>query len=209
MYRVANVIHHDFEMAFEDFEDRKAWPEHWPIDSKVDFKGEYASQSPVGNMHVATRGGGANGTARYLALRGVNSDQFYAEATPRWYRPRQALDLRDTRASVWLKAVTPLTVNPGYSPYLFLADYCEQTHTYCGWYVKQPLRVGAEWMLNEIDLRNDESFWVRYSHDRPLDTVLSRVGFIGVMYLRGTNYHGVGAKGLLGIDEFSYNLPLP
>jgi len=99
MYRVANVIHHDFEMAFEDFEDRKAWPEHWPIDSKVDFKGEYASQSPVGNMHVATRGGGANGTARYLALRGVNSDQFYAEATPRWYRPRQALDLRDTRAS--------------------------------------------------------------------------------------------------------------
>ncbi len=209
MLTTTRLVHHDFEMTHEEFEDRKAWPEYWPIDSKVDFTGDYASQSPVGNMHIGTRGGGAAGTGRYLALRGVNSDQFYVEATPRWYRPRAALDLRDTRAALYLKAITPLTVNEGYQPYLFIDDYCGETQSYCGWYVNQPLRVGTTWTFNELDLLNDESLWVRYSHQRPLDTVLSQVGFIGLMCLCGTKFHGVGAKGILGLDEFRYHIPLP
>jgi hypothetical protein len=206
-----DIVHHDFELDFEDFEERKAWPLRAPVNATGggDWRGEYASQSPLNAMHIATRGGGANGTARYLALRGNQSDQFYAEATPRWYRPRVALDLRDTRATLHLKAVTPLTVHPGYAPYLFIDDYCEETHTYCGWYLNQSLQVGPAWTLNTCDLRQDERRWVRYSQTRSLDTVLSRVGFIGVMYLRGTQFTGVGAQGVLGLDEFTYGLPLP
>ena len=34
-----------------------------------------------------------------------------------------------------------------------------------------------------------------------------QVGFIGVMYLRGTEYQGVDARGVLGLDEFKYNIP--
>jgi hypothetical protein len=142
-----------------------------------------------------------------LPVPGPREVKISVEATPRWYRPRQALDLRDTRASLWLKVITPLTVNPGYHRHLFIADYCEDSQTYCGWYVKRPLSVRPEWTFNEISLPADEAHWVRYSLDRDLDTVLSRVGFIGVMYLRGMTYKGVGARGILGIDEFRYNLP--
>ena len=31
--------------------------------------------------------------------------------------------------------------------------------------------------------------------------------FIGVMYLRGKDFKGVNATGILGIDEFRYNIP--
>lgn len=202
------VVHHNFEFSKEEFEKRKAWPIKPQVTPVLDWEGEYASQSPLNQMHIATEGGGAEGTASYLALVGTNSDQFYAEATPRWYRPRVALDLRNTRTRFYLKAIKPVTVANGYHPYLFIDDFDDVTNTYCGWYLSKPLRVGKDWTPNDLALRNDESLWTRYSSDRPLDTVLGRVGFIGVMYLRGIEYKGVNANGILGIDEFRYNLPL-
>ena len=106
-----------------------------------------------------------------------------------------------------MKAITPIQVNEGYHPYLFIDDYQEENN-YCGWYVNKPLQVGATWTFNQVDLLNDGKIWTRYSGDRSLDNVLSNVGFIGVMYLRGINPRGVNARGILGIDEFKYNIPL-
>jgi hypothetical protein len=198
------IIHHGFDFSPEEFEAKKAWP----IKGTKDWKGEYASQSPLNAMYLVRDGRGAEGTPGWLALPGTNSEQFYAEATPRWYRPRQALDLRNTRATLYLKAVTPITMNEGWLPCLFIDDYCEEDNSYCGWFVNQPLRVGAEWTFNQIDLINDEKLWTRYSPaDRSLDAVLSNVGFIGVMHFSRVNYQGVNANGVLGIDEFKYNIP--
>lgn len=199
------IIHHGFDMSPEEFEAKKAWP----IKGTHDWKGEYASQSPLNQMRVVRDGKGAEGTTGWLALEGTNSEQFYAEATPRWYRPRQALDLRDTRATLFLKAVTPITLAEGYRAYLFIDDYSESDNSYCGWFVNQPLKVGPDWTFNQIDLINDEKLWTRYSPaNRCLDTVLSTVGFIGVMHFSYTNYKGVNATGILGMDEFKYNMPL-
>ena len=202
-----SIIHHGFDGSPEEFEAKKAWP----IKGTPDWKGEYASQSPLNQMHLARDGGGADGTPGYLALVGDHSKEFYAEASPRWYRPRVALDLRDTRATLYLKEITKLTVAAGYTPHLFIDDYVESENSYCGWFVREPLRVGrGEWVLNTIDLVNDEKKWQRYSNTRTLDLVLSRVGFIGLMYFNEARSHlGVDACGILGIDEFRYNLPLP
>ena len=202
-----SIVHHAFEFTTEDFESRKAWPKTWPISKKTDWKGEYASQSPLNAMYIATKGGGAEGTEKYLALPGVNSEQFYAEATPRWCRPRISLDLRNTRASVYLKEIKSIKVSRGFEPRLFIADYREKSHTYCGWYLTKPLRLGKKWTFNEIDLVNDERLWTRYALNRSLDEVLSKTGFIGIMYMRGIAYQGVNANGILGIDEFKYNIP--
>jgi hypothetical protein len=200
------IIHHDFEMSPEEFEARKAWP----IKGTRDWKGEYASQSPLNQMRVVRDGKGAEGTSGWLALEGTNSEQFYAEATPRWYRPRQVFDLRNTRATLYLKAITPITTGEGYRPYLFIDDYIEADNSYCGWFVNQPLQVGLDWTFNQVDLMNEETLWTRYSPaNRSLDTVLSNVGFIGVMHFSHTNYTEVNATGILGIDEFRYNIPLP
>jgi hypothetical protein len=200
------IVHHTFDWKPEEFEARKAWP----IKGTTDWKGEFASQSPLNQMHVVRDGKGAEGSTGYLALRGENSDQFYAEDAPRWHRPRKTYDLRGKGVSVFLKAVTPLKISPGYEPYIFIDDYNEADNSYCGWYLTQPLRVGNDWAFNEAVLVNDEKRWVRYSPcARSLDTVLSNVGFIGVMYLRGKDYKGVNATGILGIDEFKYNIPLP
>ena len=196
------IVYHGFEMSPAAFHDLKARP------LPGGWRGEYASQSPL-NAHYVTRGGGgAEGTAGYLALPGSHADQFYAEATPQWYASPQALDLRDTRVSLWLKAVTPIRVAPGYRPHLFIDDFDDPNHSYCGWYVTEPLRVGVDWLLNDVDLRNDPSLWTRYSENREIDTVLARVGFIGVMYLNGTAFRGVDACGILGIDELRYGMPL-
>ena len=204
------VIHHDFEMSPQQFDAIKAWP----IKGTRDWKGDFASQSPLNQMHVASDGGGANGTRSYLALVGNDSDQFYAEATPRWQRPRQALDLRNTRVSVYLKAVTPIRVNAGYTPHLFVADYDEASHTYCGWRHAQVLDVSDHWTGNVIDLVEDESHWthrdrgVAVQGHRPLSQVLAQAGFIGVIYHKDGQHTGVGATGILGIDEFSYGTPV-
>src|SRR5437016_5497346 len=130
-----SIIHHGFDESPQVFERRKAWP----IKDTHDWEGEFASQSPLNWMHLSREGGGAEGTPGYLALVGDHSDQFYAEATPRWYRPRQALDLRDTRATIYLKEIAPITVAAGFRPHLFIDDYRESDNTYCGWYVREPL----------------------------------------------------------------------
>lgn len=199
------IVHHDFEMSPAEFEALKAWP----IKGTRDWKGVYASQSPLNQMRVVRDGKGANGSQGWLALEGTNSDQFYAEDAPRWHRPRKAYDLRGTGVSVWLKAVGPLAIAPGYEPFIFIDDYNEAENSYCGWYRTLALRVGEDWTFNEVDLPNDEKRWLRYSPSaRSLEAVLSNVGFIGVMYLRGKDFKGVNATGILGIDELRYNLPL-
>lgn len=198
------IIHHDFEMSPKVFEQRKAWPT--PGQSVGCWKGDYASQSPLNAFFVSKDGGGANGTTGYLALPGANSDQFYAEASPLWERPSLTYDLRNTRTSFYLKAITPILVNEGYRPYVFIDDFEPADNSLCGWYLHQPLNVGAQWTLNQVDLLNDESRWTRYSNSRPLDKVLSRVGFIGVMYLSGIKFQGVNARGILGIDELRFNI---
>ena len=201
------VVHHSFDDQPDCFERRKAWP----VAGTNDWKGEFASQSPLNRMHVRLEGGGAAGTPGYLALVGNHSDAFYAEASPRWYRPRQALDLRDTQATLYLKEITPLTLAAGYCPHLFIDDYDERDNGYCGWFVREPLHVGrGEWSFNRVRLRNDERLWQRYSNKRSLDLVLARVGFIGVMYLGPElKFTGVDACGVLGIDELCYGVPLP
>ncbi|MBI2190907.1 MAG: hypothetical protein HYU36_02840 [Planctomycetes bacterium] len=201
------IVHHSFDLSPEEFEARKAWPlQRGGLG--CDWKGDFASQSPLNAMYISREGDGAEGSSSFLALPGRHSDQFYAEATPYWQRPRQTFDLRNTRATLYLKAITPITVNAGYRPHLFIDDYCEQANTFCGWYLNQPLRVGAEWTLNVLDLFNDEKLWTRYSDQRSLDTVLSRVGFIGGTYIGGTHFRGVDAQGILGIDELRYQIPL-
>ena len=199
-------IHHDFEMPAIEFHHRKAFPHrdsdcgHW--------QGDYASQSPLNSFYIAKEGGGACGTEQYLALPGHGADQFYAEVTPIWERPRKTFDLRNTRVTVYLKALTPIAVNAGYEPYVFLVDYDEDDANLCGWYHNQTLTVGDDWTLNTIYLTNDESLYTRYHLERPIDTVLSRVGFLGVMYLNDKEFTGVNACGVLGIDELTFGLPI-
>jgi hypothetical protein len=204
---MSGIIHHGFDESPESFEAKKAWP----IKGTKDWKGEYASQSPLNQMHLSREGGGAEGTPGYLALVGDHSREFYAEASPRWYRPRVWLDLRDTRATLYLKEITKLTVAAGFRPHLFIDDYDESDNSYCGWFVREPLRLGrGDWAFNSVDLVNDERSWARYSNTRSLNQVLGNVGFIGVMYFGGSHeYADVDACGILGIDEFRYNIPIP
>ena len=201
------IEHHGFEMDRKEFDARKAWPSG-PHAKGSEWRGEYASQSPLNAFFLTTEGGGAEGTRGYLALPGAHSDQFYAEVTPYWESSRRIFDLRDTRTTLCLKALGALRVAQGYRPHLFIDDHDVTTNTFCGWYVTSPLAVGEEWTLNTVDLVNDERLWTRYSQDRSLDHVLSHVGFIGVMYLNGKNYTGVDACGVLGMDEFRFNIPL-
>lgn len=202
------TVLHDFEMTAQQFEARKARPT--PGKSAGYWQGDFASQSPLNSMHVVNRGraDGANGTDGYLALPGANADQFYAEASPIWERPSTTYDLRDTLASMFLKAITPIVVNGGYEPHLFVVQFDPKDDSLCGWYVTEPLKVGEDWTLNAVGLVNDESLWTRYSNTRSLDVVLSRVGFIGVMYFRDAVFKGVNARGILGIDELKFDMPL-
>lgn len=170
------------------------------------WQGEWASEFPLNTFHICQDGGGANGSAGYLALPVQDAPEFYAESTPYWWETSTTFDLRDTRASFFLKELEPITVNEGYRPRLFIADY-EPGHGYCGWDRRQELTVGVgEWVFNDVELVADESAWARYSNERDLDRVLSRVGFIGIRYAVDHGRKGVGATGVLGIDEFSYNL---
>ncbi|MSP13038.1 MAG: hypothetical protein EXR62_08770 [Chloroflexi bacterium] len=169
------------------------------------WSGQWASQSPLNAWYIVTDGNGANGSQGYLALPGREADQFYAESTPYWWTPSTTFDLRDTEVSFYLQEIEPITVAPGYRPYVFIDDYIPGGD-YCGWYIKQPLTVGqGEWAYNRVILANDESAWVRYSNNRSLDQVLSTVGFIGVMYIKDTACQGVNATGVLGIDKFEYH----
>ena len=179
-------------------EDKTLWRTTW--------KGEWASQSPLNAISQSTIGGGAEGSPGYLSLLGQESDQFYVESTPAWWPRRTDFDLRETYASFYLKEIQSVSVNVGYEPHLFIADSIPGDPI-TGWYVKKPLEVGVDcWVLNEVSLKNDECLWLCYSGERSLDQVLSRTGFIGVMYLNGVDFRGVGANGVLGVDEFIYGL---
>ena len=63
---------------------------------------------------------------RFLALCGAGSAEFYVEACPVWERPRRVFDLRNTLTSFYLKAITPIAVNPGYRPHLFIANVANE-----------------------------------------------------------------------------------
>ncbi|MBI2192600.1 MAG: hypothetical protein HYU36_11510 [Planctomycetes bacterium] len=171
------------------------------------WSGEWASQSPLNHWHRATEGGGAEGNSAYCALVGEDSDEFYAESTPNWWTPSTVFDLRGTRVSFHLKAVKPITVAPGYHPHLFIVIGYQDTRDHSGWYTREPLRIGQGcWALNELVLRPDPALWLRYWGQRTIEEVLTRVGFIGVMYLRDGQFRGVHATGVLGIDRFRYDL---
>ena len=168
--------------------------------------GQIASQSPLNDFEIVIDGSGAEGTPGYLALYGQDSNQFYVESTPYWWTPSQTFDLRDTYATLYLKEIRPISVASGYQLCLFIDDYVPGSE-YCGWYLNAPLNVGkGEWAFNRLELVNDERLWVRYSNDRSLDQVLSQVGFIGIAYRKGTTGFGVRANGVLGLDEFKYDL---
>ncbi len=170
------------------------------------WQGEWASEYPLNTFHLSQDGGGANGSPGYLVLPVCDAPEFYAESTPQWWEQTTTFDLRGTRASFYLKQIAPITVNEGYGPRLFIADY-ERGHGYCGWDLRAQIVVGIEdWVFNEVELVNDESAWARYSNERDLDQVLSRVGFIGIRYGVDHGRKGVGATGALGIDEFTYDL---
>jgi len=165
----------------------------------------WASQSPLDRMYLATEGGGAEGTPGYLALPGDDADEFYAETTPYWWVPSRTFDLRDTRVRFYLKEVRPISVAAGFEPRLFVADYVPGAG-YSTSIRKEPLRVGkGDWALNEFELRPEPSLWI--DHQRAIGTVLQQAGFIGIAYHDLTNSKGTHARGVLGIDEFEFNLP--
>jgi hypothetical protein len=166
----------------------------------------WASQSPLDKMYLATEGGGAAGTPGYLALPGENADEFYAESTPYWWVPSQTFDLRGTRVSFYLKEIRPISVAAGYEPRLFVADYVPGGG-YGTSILKQPLKVGknGEWVFNELELKAEPSLWIENKR-RDIGVVLSQVGFIGVSYHDLVNSKGAHATGILGIDEFKFNI---
>ena len=128
--------------------------------------------------------------------------------------PTTTFDLRDTLTSFYLKEVETITVADGYAPYLFIAAYIDDTKYLTTWRMLEEVDIGKDdWELNRFVLRVDDSEWLNYgcSHpeERPnLDYALSHCGFIGVMYQKGPEFHGVNANGVLGLDEMRYNLPL-
>jgi len=172
-----------------------------------------ASQSPLDRMVYATEGGGALGTPGYVALPVHDADQFYAESTPIWWVPARVYDLRDTWATFYLKAIAPIQVAAGYTPHLFIAaTFSEPTvargFSIDGWYLATSLEVGqSTWTYNEVRLVNDPNQWIHYvDQPKTLDWTLAHCGFIGWMYLKDMNVRGVQANGIMGLDEFSFNL---
>lgn len=178
-----------------------------------------AGQSPLDPMWLATDGGGAEKTSGYLAQAARGADEFYNESTPTWWIPGRYYDLRDTWCTFYLKEIEPISVAPGYKPYLFIAAYMPMglprpNHRLSCWYIPEKLKVGrGEWALNEIFLSSDASKWINYhsSDGRDtLDDVLAHCGFIGWMYMNDAKkdqpFRGVQATGVMGWDEMRFNL---
>ena len=59
---MSGILHHGFDESPEFFDAKKAWP----IKGTKDWQGEYASQSPLNQMHLSREGGGAEGRRRAL-----------------------------------------------------------------------------------------------------------------------------------------------
>lgn len=201
------VVHHFEEFGLRAYRpDSGRYLRKYPLDS--------CKAMPLDACYLATEGGGAAGTPGYLALEAFDAFEFYAESTPVWWIPGRLYDLRDTWSTFYLKEVEPLTVAEGFAPHLFIAAYVPHSRKLprrlAGWYLKEPLIVGkGEWAYNEVLLTTDVSKWVNYNQNPPEDTLdmaLGQCGFIGWMYLRGNDFRGVQATGIMGWDEFRFNL---
>lgn len=171
---------------------------------------------PLDWAYLATEGGGAEGTPGYLALEAYGALEFYAESAPIWWIPGRLFDLRNTWTTFYLKEIEPITVAEGWHPHLFIGarvPSLRQTRRLSAWYLKEPLAVGkGAWARNEVFLTTDVSKWENYTENtdnRPeetLDMTLGQCGFIGWMYLKGHTFRGVNATGVIGWDEFRFNL---
>jgi hypothetical protein len=201
------VIHHFEEFGLRAYRPDSRYLRLLPLDS--------CKAMPLDACYLATEGGGARGTPGYLALEAYDAFEFYAESTPVWWVPGRLYDLRDTWATFYLKAITPITVAPGWAPHLFIAAYVPRTRGpnvhLSGWYLREELVVGSgAWAYNEVFLANDPARWVNYTSNPPedggLDRALGQCGFIGWMYMNGENFRGVQATGTMGWDEFAFNL---
>jgi hypothetical protein len=190
---------------------QKTFLRQWPGEPGKSYRGSFAAQSPSSNYFVIAEGGGAEGSDGFLALAGANSAEFYVEASPVWNRPRRVFDLRHTVTSVHLKSITPIVVNPGYRPYLFIANVASEPYAtksdIVAFIHRVPLVVGEDdWHYNEVDMEPDDtSAWLCYSAGspnrradtptgsgqsddsvtnkfRPIESVMAQCGFVGVMY---------------------------
>ena len=200
------VIHHFEEFGLRAYRPDSRYLIRNPLDS--------CKSMPLDACYLATEGGGAEDTPGYLALEAYDAFEFYAESTPVWWIPGRLYDLRDTWATFYLKEITPITVAAGFAPHLFIAAYVphsrEPHRRLSGWYLKETLHVGkGEWAYDEVLLTTDESKWVNYTpnpREDTLDLALAQCGFIGWMYLKDTLFRGVQATGVMGWDEFKFNL---
>ena len=200
------VVHHFEEFGLRAYRPDSHYLRRYPLDS--------CKAMPLDACYLATAGGGAAGTPGYLALEAYDAFEFYAESTPAWWTPGRLFDLRDTWATFYLKAIAPITVAEGFAPHLFIAAYMPHGRArprwLSGWYLKEPLVVGTDdWAYNEVCLTTDASRWIDYNQNPPeltLDLALAQCGFIGWMYLKGRRLRGVQATGIMGWDEFRFNL---
>ena len=137
------------------------------------------------------------------------------ESTPRMvdahHKPSTCAD---TITSFYLKELEKITVADGYAPHLFVAAYIEDTRYLTCWRQVREVKIGADdWESNRIVIRVDSSEWINYACSHPdqlpdLDYVLSRCGFIGVMYQKDSEFRQAHASGVLRLDELRYNIPL-
>jgi hypothetical protein len=201
------VIHHFEDFGLRGYRGDARYMRHNPIDT--------LKTMPLDWVYFATEGGGANGTPGYVALEAYDAQEFYAESTPIWWIPGRTFDLRNTWTTFYLKALQPITVAPGYEPYLFIAAYIPasrspKVHLSC-WYLTEPLKVGQdEWAYNELLLTTDQSKWINYTRnpasDGGIEIPLGQCGYIGWMYLNDHEFRNVRATGVMGWDEFAFNL---
>ena len=168
---------------------------------------------PLDWCYLSTEGGGAAGSQGYLRLEAYNAFEFYAEAAPVWWVPGRLFDLRDTWTTFYLKQIEPITVEPGWQPQIFIAATMppgDKPARLSGWYMKDTLDMGSgDWTYNEVLLTNDPSKWENYSNNPPEDTLdlaLATCGFLGWGYRNGNIGRGAQAWGVVGWDEFWFNL---
>ena len=105
----------------------------------------------------------------------VGACRFYVEATPVWNRPRRSFDLRGTLTSFYLKAITPISVNPGYKPYLFVANVESEPYAtksdIVAFIHRTPLALDAsgtaDWRHHQIRMAADPEEWLCYNAGKP------------------------------------------
>jgi len=204
-YTDGPVVHHFEQPGTRASRPDMRYQRPFPIDS--------VKSMPLDWAYLATDGGGADGTAGYVALEAYDALEFYAESAPIWWVPGRLFDLRDTWTTFYFKEIEPITVADGWRPHLFAGarvPSLRHTQRLSAWYLKEPLTTGnGEWTYNEVLLSNDQSKWINYTQNPPeqtLDMTLGQCGFIGWMYMKGNAFRGANATGVIGWDEFRFNL---